>query len=89
MTITALPRQECAATVLGEPTNVLDIGGLRIVSDPTSDDPGPHGCTRTSLDWPRRRCSSVSGANFAPSGNARPQQVRAKPARPRTRIPAA
>lgn len=43
MTITALPRQECAATVPGGPTTVLDIGGLRIVSDPTFDDPGPHG----------------------------------------------
>jgi hypothetical protein len=43
ITITALPRQECAATVLGEPTTVLDIGWLRIVSDPTFDDPGPHG----------------------------------------------
>jgi L-ascorbate metabolism protein UlaG (beta-lactamase superfamily) len=36
-------RQECAATVLGGPTTVLDVGGLRIVSDPTFDDPGPHG----------------------------------------------
>jgi L-ascorbate metabolism protein UlaG (beta-lactamase superfamily) len=39
----ALPRQESAAMVLGGPTAVLDIGGLRIVSDPTFDDPGPHG----------------------------------------------
>ena len=29
--------------VLGGPTVVLDVGGLRIVSDPTFDDPGPHG----------------------------------------------
>ncbi len=29
--------------VLGGPTVVLDLGGLRIVSDPTFDDPGPHG----------------------------------------------
>ena len=29
--------------VLGGPTAVLDVGGLRIVSDPTFDDPGPHG----------------------------------------------
>jgi L-ascorbate metabolism protein UlaG (beta-lactamase superfamily) len=36
-------RQECAATVLGGPTTVLDLGGLRIVVDPTFDDPGPHG----------------------------------------------
>jgi L-ascorbate metabolism protein UlaG (beta-lactamase superfamily) len=28
--------------VLGGPTVVLDLGGLRIVSDPTFDDPGPH-----------------------------------------------
>jgi L-ascorbate metabolism protein UlaG (beta-lactamase superfamily) len=38
-----ITRQECAATVLGGPTAVLDLGGLRIVSDPTFDDPGPHG----------------------------------------------
>jgi hypothetical protein len=27
----------------GRPTAVLDLGGLRIVSDPTFDAPGPHG----------------------------------------------
>jgi L-ascorbate metabolism protein UlaG (beta-lactamase superfamily) len=34
-------RQQCAITVLGGPTTVIDIGGLRIVADPTFDDPGP------------------------------------------------
>jgi L-ascorbate metabolism protein UlaG (beta-lactamase superfamily) len=34
-------RQKCAITVLGGPTTVIDIGGLRIVADPTFDDPGP------------------------------------------------
>ena len=29
--------------VVGGPTTVLDLGGLRIVSDPTFDAPGPHG----------------------------------------------
>ena len=38
-----LPRQECAATVLGGPTTVLDIADRRIVVDPTFDAPGPHG----------------------------------------------
>jgi L-ascorbate metabolism protein UlaG (beta-lactamase superfamily) len=38
-----LTRQDSAATVLGGPTTVLDLGGLRIVVDPTFDDPGPHG----------------------------------------------
>jgi hypothetical protein len=38
-----MTRQHCAATVLGGPTTVLDLGGLRIVSDPTFDAPGPHG----------------------------------------------
>ncbi|KUN82551.1 Zn-dependent hydrolase [Streptomyces bungoensis] len=38
-----LARQECAITVLGGPTAVIDVGGLRIVSDPTFDDAGPHG----------------------------------------------
>ncbi|NEB02905.1 MBL fold metallo-hydrolase, partial [Streptomyces sp. SID13726] len=40
---TELPRQECAVTVLGGPTAVIDVGGLRIVSDPTFDAPGPQG----------------------------------------------
>jgi len=38
-----LARRDGAATVLGGPTVVIDIGGLRIVVDPTFDDPGPHG----------------------------------------------
>jgi L-ascorbate metabolism protein UlaG (beta-lactamase superfamily) len=29
--------------VVGGPTAVLDLGGLRVVSDPTFDPPGPHG----------------------------------------------
>jgi len=29
--------------VVGGPTVVLDVGGLRVVSDPTFDAPGPHG----------------------------------------------
>jgi L-ascorbate metabolism protein UlaG (beta-lactamase superfamily) len=29
--------------VVGGPTTVLDVAGLRIVSDPTFDAPGPHG----------------------------------------------
>jgi hypothetical protein len=29
-----MTRQECAAMVVGGPTTVLDLGGLRIVSDP-------------------------------------------------------
>jgi L-ascorbate metabolism protein UlaG (beta-lactamase superfamily) len=29
--------------VVGGPTTVLDLGGLRVVSDPTFDPPGPHG----------------------------------------------
>ncbi|MFI9836248.1 MBL fold metallo-hydrolase [Nonomuraea sp. NPDC051941] len=40
---TGLPRQECAITVLGGPTAVIDMGGLRIVTDPTFDEAGPHG----------------------------------------------
>ena len=38
-----LPRQDGAAMVVGGPTTILDVGGLRIVSDPTFDPPGPHG----------------------------------------------
>ena len=42
--MTTMPaRQECAAAVLGGPTTVLDLGGLRVVVDPTFDAPGPHG----------------------------------------------
>jgi L-ascorbate metabolism protein UlaG (beta-lactamase superfamily) len=38
-----LMHQECAAMVLGGPTTLIDIGGLRILVDPTFDDPGRHG----------------------------------------------
>src|SRR6266581_739398 len=38
-----MTRQDCAAMVVGGPTVVLDVGGLRVVSDPTFDAPGPHG----------------------------------------------
>jgi L-ascorbate metabolism protein UlaG (beta-lactamase superfamily) len=43
MTAPELSRQDGAAMVVGGPTTVLDLGGLRIVSDPTFDPPGPHG----------------------------------------------
>ena len=35
-------RRPCAVSVLGGPTTVLDLGGQRIVVDPTFDPPGPH-----------------------------------------------
>jgi L-ascorbate metabolism protein UlaG (beta-lactamase superfamily) len=35
--------RENAAMVVGGPTTVLDLGGLRVVADPTFDSPGPHG----------------------------------------------
>jgi L-ascorbate metabolism protein UlaG (beta-lactamase superfamily) len=35
-------RRECAIAVLGGPTTVVDIAGLRIVMDPTFDPPGVH-----------------------------------------------
>ncbi|MET8976429.1 MBL fold metallo-hydrolase [Streptomyces sp. NPDC004539] len=38
-----LPRRDGSAMVIGGPTTVLDLGGLRIVSDPTFDAPGPYG----------------------------------------------
>lgn len=38
-----LPRRDSAAVVLDGPTTVIDLGGLRIVSDPTFDDAGPSG----------------------------------------------
>jgi L-ascorbate metabolism protein UlaG (beta-lactamase superfamily) len=37
--------------VVGGPTTVLDLGGLRVVSDPTFDAPGPHGYL-TKTDGP-------------------------------------
>jgi L-ascorbate metabolism protein UlaG (beta-lactamase superfamily) len=43
MTEPELPRQDGAIMVIGGPTTVVDLGGLRIVSDPTFDAPGPHG----------------------------------------------
>ncbi|WP_431946790.1 MBL fold metallo-hydrolase [Actinacidiphila sp. bgisy167] len=36
-------RHPGAVSVLGGPTTVIDIGGLRLVADPTFDDPGEHG----------------------------------------------
>lgn len=36
-------RRPGAVSVLGGPTTVIDIGGLRLVADPTFDDPGDHG----------------------------------------------
>ena len=38
-----MTKYECAAMVVGGPTTVLDLGGLRVVSDPTFDAPGPYG----------------------------------------------
>ena len=35
-------RRDCAITVLGGPTTVVDIGGHRLVVDPTFDPPGEH-----------------------------------------------
>ncbi|MFG3288949.1 MBL fold metallo-hydrolase [Streptomyces sp. NPDC048179] len=36
-------RRPCAVSVLGGPTTVIDIGGLRLVCDPTFDEAGDHG----------------------------------------------
>jgi L-ascorbate metabolism protein UlaG (beta-lactamase superfamily) len=36
-------RRDCAATVLGGPTTLIDVGGLRILADPTFDEAGSHG----------------------------------------------
>ncbi|MEU1301626.1 MBL fold metallo-hydrolase [Streptomyces shenzhenensis] len=47
---TGLFRQESAITVLGGPTAVIDLGGLRIVSDPTFDNAGPHGYLTKTAD---------------------------------------
>jgi L-ascorbate metabolism protein UlaG (beta-lactamase superfamily) len=35
-----VPRRDCAISVLGGPTTVVDIAGRRIVMDPTFDPPG-------------------------------------------------
>ena len=35
-------RRDCAISVLGGPTTVVDIAGRRIVMDPTFDPPGEH-----------------------------------------------
>jgi L-ascorbate metabolism protein UlaG (beta-lactamase superfamily) len=35
-------RRDCAISVLGGPTTVIDIAGRRIVVDPTFDPPGVH-----------------------------------------------
>lgn len=36
-------RRDCAISVLGGPTTVIDIAGHRLVMDPTFDPPGEHG----------------------------------------------
>ncbi|MEU1039724.1 MBL fold metallo-hydrolase [Streptomyces sp. NPDC005551] len=36
-------RRPCAVAVLGGPTTVIDMGGLRLVCDPTFDEAGDHG----------------------------------------------
>ncbi len=36
-------RRDCAVSVLGGPTTVVDIAGRRLVMDPTFDPPGEHG----------------------------------------------
>ncbi|WP_369166891.1 MBL fold metallo-hydrolase [Streptomyces sp. R28] len=38
-----LPRHDGSAMVVGGPTTLLDLGGLRIVSDPTFDTPRSYG----------------------------------------------
>jgi hypothetical protein len=54
-----MARQQCAAMVVGGPTTVLDLGGLRVVSDPTFDAPGPHGyLTKTAAARPSPVTSS-------------------------------
>ena len=40
--------------VVGGPTTVLDLGGLRIVSDPTFDAPRPHGYLTKTVGPPGR-----------------------------------
>ena len=45
-----MTKYESAAMVVGGPTTVLDLGGLRVVSDPTFDAPGPYGyLTKTEV----------------------------------------
>ncbi|WP_028933603.1 MBL fold metallo-hydrolase [Pseudonocardia spinosispora] len=36
-------RQHCAVSVIGGPTTVIDIAGVRLVTDPTFDPPGDYG----------------------------------------------
>lgn len=55
-----MTRQECAATVVGGPTTVLDLGGLCIASDPTFDGPGHYGYL-TKTTGP-----AVAGDQFGP-----------------------
>ena len=52
-------RRQCAISVLGGPTTVVDIAGYRIVMDPTFDPPGPHSYLTRRRDRPSRPPRSV------------------------------
>ena len=71
--------------VVGGPTTVLDLGGLRVVSDPTFDDPtttaGPtsakaattSSAPSTTPGWPGSFGSATTGPGFrSDSANGRP-----------------
>ncbi|GAA4586355.1 MBL fold metallo-hydrolase [Planotetraspora phitsanulokensis] len=57
-------RQKCAITVLGGPTTVIDMGGLRIIADPTFDDPGPKAYL-TKLEGPAAAEPEVGAVDAA------------------------
>ncbi|WP_132126414.1 MBL fold metallo-hydrolase [Actinocrispum wychmicini] len=60
MTTVTAERQEFAIAILGGPTTVIDIGGRRLVVDPTFDPPGEQGYL-TKLTGP-----AVSDAELGP-----------------------
>jgi hypothetical protein len=60
-------RRKCAAMVLGGPIALIDVGGLRILVDPTFDDAGWHGPVTKLIgpaiteDGPRDAYGDING----------------------------
>ena len=77
-----LARRDGAATVLGGPTVVIDVGGLRILVDPTFDPPGRRyafgpGAASRKLVGPACAAADI-GRDQLPKGDARDVTVEVK-----------
>ncbi|MFD4974383.1 hypothetical protein [Streptomyces sp. NPDC058424] len=76
MSTTRMSRQECAITILGGPAAVINIGDLRIVSDPAFDESGR---AAGSAHVRRRRSAAVPGQPQPRCHGRRPRRRRRGP----------